>query len=145
MDFHLWQQNQIKLYFLVQEVDKKLVNSILIICEDGPFGKNSVVESIRMAAGLLAVGDVEICKVVLLHDAVYFLNKNLKPEALKMDNFDNILRLIELSELEIYVHSEDLRITGIEVNDLILKENIKVVEMKEIAQLILNADVSFKY
>ncbi|MDX1798394.1 MAG: hypothetical protein R3255_07075, partial [Candidatus Lokiarchaeia archaeon] len=65
-----------------------MVNSILIICEDGPFGKNSVVESIRMAAGLLAVGDVEICKVILLREAVSFLSKNLAPEALNMNNFD---------------------------------------------------------
>jgi sulfur relay (sulfurtransferase) DsrF/TusC family protein len=123
----------------------KLVNSIVIICEDGPFGKNSVVESIRMAAGLLAVGDVEICKVILLRDAVYFLNKNLEPEAIKMDNFDNILRLIELSELQLYVHDEALENVGIDFSDLILQDNIKVVDIKEIAQLISNTDMSFKY
>ena len=122
-----------------------MVNSIVIICEDGPFGKNSVVESIRMAAGLLAVGDVEICKVILLRDAVYFFKKTLEPEALKVDNFGNIIRLIELSELEIYVHSEALEIAGIETSDLILQDNIKFVDIKEISQLILNADVSFKY
>ncbi|MFX1243295.1 MAG: DsrE family protein [Promethearchaeota archaeon] len=121
------------------------MNSIVIICEDGPFGKNSVIESIRMAAGLLAVGDVEVCKVILLRDAVYFLNKNVAPEALNMDNFDNILRLIELSELEIYVHDEAIRNLGLEFNDLILEDNIKVVDIKEIAHLILNADMSFKY
>ncbi len=123
----------------------KLVNSIVIICEDGPFGKNSVVESIRMAAGLLAVGDVEICKVILLRDAVYFLNKNLEPEAIKMDNFNNIFRLIELSELQLYVHDEALENVGIDFSDLILQDNIKVVDIKEIAQLISNADMSFKY
>lgn len=122
-----------------------MVNSIVIICEDGPFGKNSVVESIRMAAGLLAVGDVEICKVILLRDAIYFLKKTLEPEALNVDNFGNIIRLIELSELEIYVHSEALEIAGIETSDLILQDNIKFVDIKEISQLILNADVSFKY
>lgn len=122
-----------------------MVNSIVIICEDGPYGKNSVVESIRMAAGLLAVGDVEICKVILLRDAVYFLNNNLEPEILNMNNFDNILRLIELSELEIYVHNEALGNLGLEFNELILQDNVKVVGIKQIAQLILNADMSFKY
>jgi len=122
-----------------------VVNSIVIICEDGPFGKNSVVESIRMAAGLLAVGDVEICKVILLRDAIYFLNKNLEPESLNMNSFDNILRLIELSELEIYVHDEAMRNLGIDISDLILQDNIKIVDIKEIAQLVLNADMSFKY
>jgi sulfur relay (sulfurtransferase) DsrF/TusC family protein len=122
-----------------------MVSSIVIICEDGPFGKNSVVESIRMAAGLLAVGDVETCKVILLRDAVYFLNKKLEPEALNMNNFENILRLIELSELEIYVHDEALGNLGLEFGDLILQENIKVVDIRTIAQLISNADMSFKY
>ncbi|MFX0024149.1 MAG: DsrE family protein [Candidatus Hermodarchaeota archaeon] len=121
------------------------MNSIVIICEDGPFGKNSVVESIRMAAGLLAVGDVEICKVILLQDAVYFLNKALEPKALNMNNFDNIFRLIELSELEIYVHDEALEHIGINFDDLILQENIRVVDIREIAQLISNADMTFKY
>ena len=130
---------------MVQEGDIKVVNSIVIICEDGPFGKNSVVESIRMAAGLLAVGDVEICKVILLREAVSFLNKSLAPEALNMNNFDNILRLIELSELEIYVHNEAIENLGLEFSDLILHDNVKVVDMKEIAQLILNTDMSFKY
>ena len=49
-----------------------MVNSIVILCKDSPFGKNSVVESIRMAAGLLAVGDIDKCKVIFIGDAVYF-------------------------------------------------------------------------
>ncbi|MDX1798081.1 MAG: hypothetical protein R3255_05485, partial [Candidatus Lokiarchaeia archaeon] len=69
----------------------------------------------------------------------------LAPEALNMNNFDNILRLIELSELEIYAHNEAIENLGLEFSDLILHDNIKVVDIKEIAQLILNADMSFKY
>ncbi len=122
-----------------------MVNSVVIICEDGPFGKNSVVESIRMAAGLLAVGDIEECKVILLRDAVIFLNKNIKPESLKMNNFENILRLIELSELQVYIHDEALELAGLKLSDLILQNNIKIVNTKEISQLILEADMSFKY
>ena len=123
----------------------KIVDSVLIICEDGPFGKNSVEESIRMAAGLLAVGDIEDCKVILLKDAIYFLNKNLKPEALKMDDFANIKRLIELAELEIFIHNEALEIAGMKSSDLILKDNVNIVDIKKISQLILEANVSFKY
>lgn len=124
---------------------KTIVNSVVIICEDSPFGKNSVVESIRMAAGILAVGDIDKCKVILLKDAVYFINKNLNPDALNTDKFTNILRLIELSDLEIYVHDEALNIAGIESNDFVLEDNLRIVRTQEIAQLILDADMSFKY
>jgi sulfur relay (sulfurtransferase) DsrF/TusC family protein len=122
-----------------------MVKSVVILCEDGPFGKNSVEESIRMAAGLLAVGDIEDCKVILLRDAVYFLNKIIKPEALHMDDFSNIIRLIELSDLEIYAHNEALEFAGIEPSDLILNDNVKIITIKEISKIILESDMSFKY
>jgi len=122
-----------------------IVDSVVIFCENGPFGKNSVEESIRMAAGLLAVGDIEDCKVILLRDAIYFMNKNLKPEALKMDDFANIKRLIELSELKIYVHDEALEIAGMKPSDLILNDNVNIVDTNKISRLILEANMSFKY
>jgi sulfur relay (sulfurtransferase) DsrF/TusC family protein len=122
-----------------------MTDSIVIICEDSPFGKNSVVESIRMATGLLAVGDIEDVKVILLRDAIYFINRNLKPETLTMSDFTNIFRLIELSGLEIYVHDEALKVAGMESVDLILNENVRIVDIKRISQLILEASMSFKY
>lgn len=130
---------------MVLEGDTTMVDSIVIICEDSPFGKNSVVESIRMATGLLAVGDIEDVKVILLRDAIYFLNRNLKPEALNMKDFNNIFRLIELSGLEIYVHDEALKFAGIESTNLILNDNVKIVDIKKISQLILESNMSFKY
>ncbi len=122
-----------------------MVTSVVIICEDSPFGKNSVVESIRMAAGILAVGDIDQCKVILLKDAVYFMNKNLNSGALNVDNFTNIIRLIELSDIEIYIHDDALKAAGIEITDLILEENTKIIGTQEISQLIFEADMSFKY
>jgi len=122
-----------------------MVKSVIILCEDGPFGKNSVEESIRMAAGLLAVGDIEDVKVILLRDSVYFLYKNLKPEVLHMEDFANIKRLAELSDLEIYVHDKALELAGIKPSDLILHDNLKIVGFKEVSQLVLEADISFKY
>lgn len=130
---------------MVLEADKAMVNSIIIICEDGPFGKNSVVESIRMGAGLLAVGDIDDCKIILLRDAIYFFNKNLNPEVLSMDNFENIIRLIELSGLEIFLHDKALRVAGMVHSDLILPNIVKIVNLKKISQLILEANMSFKY
>ena len=122
-----------------------MVQSIVIICEDSPFGKNSVTESIRLAAGLLAVGDIEFCKVIFMGDAVYFLNKKLAPKALNVDPVDNIIRLIELSDLEIYVYDDALETAGLEIKDLIQNDNLKVVDMDTISKLILEAEMCFKY
>ena len=122
-----------------------MVKSIVIICEDSPFGKNSVVESIRMATGILAVGDIDDCKVILMNDAVNFLSKNLNPEALRIDPFDNIMRLMELSDLEVYVHNVDLEERGMDRSDLIPNDNIQVVSMQKISQIIAEADMTFKY
>ena len=122
-----------------------MAKSIVIICEESPFGKNSVVESIRMAAGIIAVGDIDDCKVILMGDAVYFLNSKMDAKALKVDEFTNILRLIELSDLEIYVHDEALEIAGLDQSDLLAIDSIKIVDVKEISRLILEADMSFKY
>ena len=122
-----------------------MVQSIVIICEDSPFGKNSVTESIRLATGLLAVGDIEVCKVIFMGDAVYFLNKKLTPKALNVDPVDNIIRLIELSDLEVYVHDNALETAGLEIKDLIENDNLKVVDMNIISKLILEAEMCFKY
>jgi len=122
-----------------------MVKSIVIICEDSPFGKNSVIESIRMATGLLAVGDLDNCQVIFMGDAVYFLNKNLNPEALNVDAFSNIMRLIELSDLEVFIHDKALDSAGLEQSDLISYENLKIVSNEEISHLIIDANMTFKY
>ncbi len=122
-----------------------MVNSIVIICEESPFGKNSVIESIRLATGLLAIGDIDDVKVILMKDAIYFLNQNLNPEAINVDNFDNIIRLVELSGIEIFIHDHALKVAGLESTDLILKDNIKIVDINKISQLVLEADMSFRY
>ena len=122
-----------------------MVESIIIICEDSPFGKNSVIESIRMATGILAVGDIENCKVILMGEAVLFLSKTLSPEALNVDSFSNITRLMELSDLEIFVDEGSLNSYGMDTADLIDYENIQVVNITQISQIIMDAEMTFKY
>lgn len=122
-----------------------MANSIIILCEDSPFGKNSAIETIRMAAGLLVMEDIDDCKVVFMKDALYFLSQKLDPEAIGVDSFINIMRLIELSELELYVHDTAMGEAGMVRSDLLPIDNIKVVSIEEISQLILDADMSFKY
>ncbi|MFX1377409.1 MAG: DsrE family protein [Promethearchaeota archaeon] len=99
----------------------------------------------RLATGLLAVGDIDDVKYVFMRDAVYFLNKNLESEALKVDPFENIMRLMELSDLEIYVHDEALEVAGMELLDLIKNDNLQVINYEQISELITKADMSFKY
>lgn len=122
-----------------------IITSIIIICEDSPFGKNSTIESIRLAAGILALGDIESCKLILLGDAIYFLNKNSKPSALGMDSLEPIIKLIEFSEMEIYIIVEDLEAIGLKTEDLISYQHLKIVDFKEISKLIIDSDFCFKY
>jgi sulfur relay (sulfurtransferase) DsrF/TusC family protein len=122
-----------------------MVESIVIICEDSPFGKNSVIESIRMATGILAVGDIEDCKIIFMGDAIYFLSKNLNPGTLNIDPFTSIMRLVELSGLEISIHDEALEIAGLDRSDLIPIDTLKIIGIKEISQLLQEADVCFYY
>jgi sulfur relay (sulfurtransferase) DsrF/TusC family protein len=122
-----------------------MVKSVLVICEDSPLGKNSAIEAIRLTAGLIAMEDLSECKVIFMGDAVNLLNKNLKPEALNMDAFSEMMRLMEFSRLEIYLLKDALETTGLNPSDLISYKNLKIVDYKEISQLILNAEMSFKY
>ncbi|MFX1346524.1 MAG: DsrE family protein [Promethearchaeota archaeon] len=122
-----------------------MVESIVIICEDSPFGKNSAIESIRMAAGILAVGDIEDCKIIFMGDAIYFFSKNLNPGALNIDPFTSIMRLVELSGLEIFIHDEALEIAGLDQSDLISIDTMNIISIKEISQILQEADVCFHY
>jgi sulfur relay (sulfurtransferase) DsrF/TusC family protein len=122
-----------------------MVKSIVILCEDSPIGKNSVIEAIRMGAGIMAVGDLDECKIVFMGDSVYFLSKNFDPEKVNMDAPSNIFRLMELSDLEIYALDSALAMAGINPSDLIEYDNVKVASMQDISKIILEADVMYRY
>ena len=122
-----------------------MVKSVVIVCEDSPIGKNSAVEAIRMGAGIMAVGDLDECKIIFMGDSVYFLSKKFDPEKVNRDTSSNIFRLMELSDLEVFVLDSALEVAGIKDSDLIDNDNVKVATMKEIAQLILDAEVTYRY
>ncbi len=122
-----------------------MVKSVVILCEDSPIGKNSVVEAIRMGAGIMAVGDLEECKIVFMGDSVYFLSKRFDPEKVNRDTPSNIFRMMELSDLEVYVLDSALEIAGIKRSDIIEFDNLKIVSVKEISKLIIEADVTYRY
>jgi len=122
-----------------------MVKSVVILCEDSPIGKNSAVEAIRMGAGIMAVGDLDECKLIFMGDSVYFLSKKFDPEKVNRDAPSNIFRLMELSDLDVFALDSALEVAGIKDSDLIDNDNVKVATMREIAQLILDADVTYRY
>jgi sulfur relay (sulfurtransferase) DsrF/TusC family protein len=122
-----------------------MVKSVVIICEDSPIGKNSVIEAIRMGAGIMAVGDLDECKIIFMGDSVYFLSKKFDPEKVNIEAPSNIFRLMELSDLEVYALDSALEIAGIKDSDLIEYENVKIVNTQEISKFILEADVTYRY
>jgi sulfur relay (sulfurtransferase) DsrF/TusC family protein len=122
-----------------------MVKSVVILCEDSPIGKNSALEAIRMAAGIMAVGDLDECKIVFIGDSVYFLSKNFDPEKVNMEIPSSIFRMMELSDFEVYALDSALEIAGIEPSDLIDFDNVKIASWKEISAFILKADVFYRY
>ncbi len=122
-----------------------MVKSVVILCEDSPIGKNSAVEAIRMGAGIMAVGDLDECKIIFMGDSVYFLSKNFDPEKVNREAPSNIFRLMELSDLDVFVLDSALKVAGIKESDLINYDNVKVASMQEISKLILEADVTYRY
>ena len=122
-----------------------MVKSVVILCEDSPIGKNSAIEAIRMGAGIMAVGDLEECKIIFMGDSVYFLSKNFDPEKVNMDVPSNIFRMMELSDLDVYALDSALEIAGIKQSDLVDFDNVKVTNNKEISKFILEADTTYRY
>jgi sulfur relay (sulfurtransferase) DsrF/TusC family protein len=125
--------------------DEKLVKSVVILCEDSPIGKNSNVEAVRMGAGITVMGDIEDCKIVFMGDAVHFLSKHLKPEAVNMDDNSNIYRMMELSDITIFALDSALETAGLDPSDIIDFENVKIVNAKDVAQMLLEADITYRY
>lgn len=118
--------------------------SVVIICDQSPIGRNSALESIRIGTGVLSLGFDTTCKVVFRGDAVYLLSKNYNPEALNMDSIAPIFRLMELAELEINILEESLVKAGFTKDNLINYENLKIINMDELAKITLEADASFR-
>ena len=60
-----------------------MVQSVLIISDQSPVGKNFAAETIRIGSGFVALGEFIDCRIVFMGDAVYLLNKNASPEAVR--------------------------------------------------------------
>lgn len=122
-----------------------MVESILIISDQSPVGKNFAAEAIRIGSGFVALGEYIDCKIIFMGDAVYLFNKNASPEIVGMDSFDEILEMAELSDLEVYIIDSALNDAGLIKEDLVEYECLKIITIDDLVDLIENADVCFRY
>ncbi len=121
-----------------------MVESIIILSDRSPVGSNSVVEAIRMAAGLVALGDTVLTKVVLSGDAVLLMAKDADPTAVKQDTTNSVMEMADLSDLEIYVVKEALVDAGLHQDNLRSYAKLKVVSQAELASMIAEAATTFR-
>ncbi|MHA1194406.1 MAG: DsrE family protein [Promethearchaeota archaeon] len=122
-----------------------MIESVIIITDQSPMGKNSALEAIRIGSGFVALGEYVNCQIVFMGDAVYLFSKNVKPEAIGMDPLDEILEIADLSDLELYIVDQALEDAGMTAADLIEYENLKIITIDEVVDLIENADTSFRF
>ncbi len=122
-----------------------MVESVVVISDQSPIGKNSAIEAIRIGSGFTALGEYIDCKIVFTGDAVYLFNKNCDPEAVGMDSFAEVLEMADLSDLEVYLIDSALNDAGLSKDDLIEYENLKVIGYNDLTDLIANADTCFRF
>jgi sulfur relay (sulfurtransferase) DsrF/TusC family protein len=122
-----------------------MIESVVIITDQSPIGKNSALEAIRIGSGFVALGEYVNCQIVLTGDAVYLLNKNAKPEAVGMDSLDEVMEIADLSDLELFVVDTALANAGMSADDLVEYEKLKIITIDEVVELIENADTSFRF
>jgi len=122
-----------------------MVESVVIITDQSPTGKNSAAEAIRIGSGFVALGEIINCQIVLTGDAIYLLNKNATPTVVGMDPVDETIEMADLSDLELYVLDKSLKDAGLTVEDLIEYENLKVINIDELIDLIEHADTCFRF
>jgi sulfur relay (sulfurtransferase) DsrF/TusC family protein len=121
------------------------MDSLAIICESSPIGRNTVEEAIRFASGIAAMDDSIDRRLIIMGDAVYFFSKSYDPTKVRMDPVDNIIQMAELSELKIYINQRSLELAGLTKNDLIAYPDLEIIQSSKVGELILNSGTSFKF
>ncbi len=122
-----------------------MIESVVIICDKSPIGMNSAVETIRLGSGFMALGEEIDCKIILMGDAVYLLNKHADPTAVGLDSYDETFEMADLSDLEILVLNSAIDEAGLTAEDLIDYENLKIIDIDELTNVIGEASTCFRY
>jgi len=122
-----------------------MIESVVVISDQSPIGKNSAIEAIRIGSGFTALGEYIDCKIVFTGNAVFLFNKGCNPEVVGMDSLEEVLEMADLSDLEVYVIESALKEAGMTKEDLIEYENLKIIDYDELTDLIANADTTFRF
>ena len=122
-----------------------MVESVVIISDQSPIGRNSAVEAIRIGSGFTALGEFIECKIVFTGDAVYLFSKYCDPEAVGLDPLAEVLEMADLSDLEVFLIDSALTKAGLTKDDLIEYENLKIIDYDDLTDLIAQADTSFRF
>ena len=122
-----------------------MIDSVAIICENSPIGKNSVIEAIRLGSGFMGLGEEIDCKIILTGDSVYLLSKHANPTAVGMDSYDEPLEMADLSDLELIIIDTALDEAGLTVEDLVDYENLKIISKSELSKIIEEASTCFRF
>jgi sulfur relay (sulfurtransferase) DsrF/TusC family protein len=122
-----------------------MIESVVIITDQSPVGKNSAAEAIRIGSGFVALGEFISCQVVFTGDAVFLLNKNANPTAIGMDSMDEVIEMADLSDLQLYIIDSALKEAGMTEEDLIDYENLKIINIEQLAELINQATTCFRF
>ena len=107
------------------------MDSVLVICNRGPFGSDSAYESIRLGSGFMGLGEDINCKILFHGDAVLSVKKNLNSGKIGMDTYEDGMEMADLSELPIIVIEEDLMTRGMTTADLFEFEDVPIQVIKE--------------
>jgi len=122
-----------------------MIESVVIVSDQSPIGKNSAREALRLGAGFMGLGEEIDCKVILMGDAVYLISKHADPTILGIDSFDEPLEMAELSDLEILVLDTALEEAGLTEQDLVDYEGLSIINIEDLSKLFENADTVFRF
>ena len=123
----------------------KMIDSVVIICNKSPIGKNSAIEAIRLGSGFMGLGEEIDCKIVLTGDAVYLVSKHADPTTVGMDSYEEALEMADLSDLELNVVDTSLNDAGLTTEDLIEYENLNIIDMARLTEIIEEAKTCFRF
>ena len=122
------------------------MDSVLVMCNRGPFGNNSANEAIRLGSGFMGLGEDINCKILFYGDAVLSVKKNLNSGKIGMDSYEEGMEMADLSELPIIVIEEDLMTRGMTTADLFEFEDvpIQVIKENQLGEIMAQFDTVFQ-
>ncbi len=122
------------------------MDSVLVLCNRGPFGSNSAYEAIRLGSGFMGLGEEIDCKILFYGDAVLSVKKNLNSGKIGMDSYEEGMEMADLSELPIIVIEEDLIARGMTTADIFEFEDVPIQVIKEIhlGEIMVQFDAVFQ-